>query len=53
MASIAHIVTLGALLIMIIDLLNTFIDINYPYMAKLCTLFPLTEKTYRNIFGRS
>jgi len=51
--SIAHVITLCALLIMVLDLLNTPIDINYPNMAEFCALFPLTEKTYWNIFGRS
>ena len=51
--SISHIVTLGTLLIMVFHLLNTSIHFNNSNMAEFCALFPLTEKTYRNIFGRS
>ena len=41
MTSITHIVTFGALLIVVFHLLNTPVHINYPDMAELCPLFTL------------
>ena len=43
--------TFGTFLVIILYLLNAFVDIHYPNMTKFCALISFSEKTHRNVFG--